>query len=61
MSGINEKIKGSEARRHKTSPPPIVVFSCQMEVAKKDGCFRASDDQNNGDEKEEAKHVVDLM
>lgn len=61
MSGINKKVEGSKTRSHETSPPPIVVFSCQMEVAKKDGSFRASDDQNNGNEKEEAKHVIDLV
>ena len=61
MRGINEEVEGSKAGRHETSPPPVVVFSCQMEVAKKDGSFRASNDQNYCNKKEEAKHVIDLV
>ena len=61
MRCVNEKIKGSKAGRHETSPPPVVILSCQMEVAKKNSRFRTSDDQNNCNEKKESKHVIDLV
>ena len=38
----------------------MVIFSAQVKIAEKDRGFRASDDQNNENQKEESIHVVDL-
>ena len=44
MSGIDEEVDGGKTGRHERSPPPIVVFSCQVEVTQQNGRFRAGYD-----------------
>jgi len=61
VSGINKEVNSSEPGCQKASPPPSIIFSSEVEVAKKNGRLRARDDKNNSYQEQEAKHVVDLM
>ena len=36
-------------------------FSTKVEITKQDGCFWARDQKNDVDNKQESKHVIDLM
>jgi len=44
MNGVEEEVDGGEAGSHEGSPPPVVVLSTQVEIAKENGCLRAGDD-----------------
>jgi len=61
MTGINEEVNRCEAGCQETSPPPSIIFSSQMEIAKKNCSFRTRDDQNQRNQENKSKHVVDLM
>ena len=75
MSSVDEEINSGEAGSQVTriqfyfvnhfsvnlpSPPPSVIFSSEVKVAKKNSCFRTSDDEDDCYQKQESKHVVDL-
>lgn len=42
------------------SPPPTVVFGGEVEIAEENGCLGAGDNQNQGNQENESKHVVNL-
>ena len=45
---------------HLPTPPPSIIFSSQMEIAKKNCCLRTCHDQNQRNQENKSKHVVDL-
>ena len=61
MRCIYEEVNGREARGHERSPPPVVVFGSQVEVAQQDGSLRTGDDEDERYKQQEAEHVVDLV
>ena len=75
MSGVEKEVNSSEPGcqiakntgftqiselNNSPSPPPSVVFSSEVEIAKKNGRLRARDDKDNGYQEQKSKHVVDL-
>lgn len=60
MDTVDCQIESCEPTRKETSPPPVVILCTKVEVAQKDGGFRAGDDQDDEDKKQEPIHVVDL-
>jgi len=61
VSGVDKEVNSSEPGCQIASPPPSVVFSSEVEIAKKNGRLRARDDKDNGYQEQKSKHVVDLM
>jgi len=59
--GIKEHIECTGSRGQECSPPPMIVLATKLEVAHDDGDLGASQDQNDEDNGQKSKNVVELM
>lgn len=60
MATVYEEVAGCRPRAEEGSPPPVVVFSAEVEITEQNGGLGACDHQNHKHEKQETKHVVHL-
>jgi len=60
VNTVDGQVEGCEATGEEAPPPPVVVFSTEVEIAEKDGGLRAGDDQDDEDKKQKSIHVIDL-
>ena len=58
---VREHVERGRSTCQERSPPPTIIFGAELEVAHDDGDFRTRDDENDEDERQEAKYVVELL
>lgn len=61
MAAVDEEVASGGARAEERSPPPVVIFGAQVEVAQQNRRLRAGDHQDHEHEKQETEHVVHLQ
>ena len=54
VNTVNGQVESCEATGEEAPPPPVVVFSTEVEIAEKDGGLRAGDDQDDEDKKQKS-------
>jgi len=59
--GIEEHIECWRSRSQERSPPPIIIFTAQLEVAHDNRDLGAGQNQNDKDDRKEAKNVIKLV
>lgn len=59
--GVKEHVEGRSSRGEVSSPPPVVVFATELEVAHHDGDLGAGENQNDKHDRQETKDVVELV
>ncbi|RDX68699.1 hypothetical protein CR513_52285, partial [Mucuna pruriens] len=57
---IEEEVESRRARCEVGPPPPQVILTAQLEVAKHNGYFGTSDNEDGEDQEEEAEDVIDV-
>uniref|UniRef100_A0A182INA6 Tox-SGS domain-containing protein n=1 Tax=Anopheles atroparvus TaxID=41427 RepID=A0A182INA6_ANOAO len=60
VATVHEQVDRSKAGRQERSPPPVVVFRAQMEVAQQDRRLGAGDHEDEEYQEEKTEHVVHL-
>mmetsp|Transcript_10839 Transcript_10839/g.34246 ORF Transcript_10839/g.34246 Transcript_10839/m.34246 type:complete len:406 (+) Transcript_10839:509-1726(+) len=58
---IEEEVARRRAAREEGAPPPVVVLGAELEVAHDDRDLGARQDEDEHDEEEEAKDIVELV
>lgn len=59
--GVKKKVNCGRAWCQVRSPPPLIVFTAELKITENDRDLCASDDQNDEDDEEEPKYVVELV
>uniref|UniRef100_A0A182NAT5 Tox-SGS domain-containing protein n=1 Tax=Anopheles dirus TaxID=7168 RepID=A0A182NAT5_9DIPT len=60
VAAVHKQVHRGEAGRQERSPPPVVIFGAQVEVAQQNRRLRAGDHEDQEHQKQKAKHVVHL-
>jgi len=61
VEGIGEDKKPSGTSVEQRTPPPGVIFSCELEIKERDGDERSHDDKHDEGEEQDAEQRVDLV